>query len=251
MQVSLRVTDSPCLAGALPHTAVRTIVRRFRLVRRESARSRRECGYTRPPAPDEAAVSDLRRNPPTTHRTVSSEHEALILVDSADRELGSLPKAECHDGEGVLHRAFSAFIFNSRGELLIQRRAPDKRLWPGSWSNSCCSHPRSGEAMADAVNRRLDEELGFAPGVLAPSFVYKFEYHARYGDAGSERELCWVYVAHAAPDPVVNTAEIAGWRWIAPAELDRQLASESLFTPWFQLEWQRLRTDYPSALDPA
>ena len=75
-----------------------------------------------------------------THRIVSSEDEDLILVDADDNELGFRSKAECHDGTGILHRAFSLFLFNVAGELLLQRRSSSKRLWPGYWSNSCCSH---------------------------------------------------------------------------------------------------------------
>ena len=81
------------------------------------------------------------------NRVVSSEAEELILVDEHDREQGYLSKAACHDGSGILHRAFSAFLFNAAGKVLLQQRAGLKRLWPGYWSNSCCSHPRRGESM--------------------------------------------------------------------------------------------------------
>ena len=93
------------------------------------------------------------------NRVVSSEAEELILVDEHDREQGYLSKAACHDGAGILHRAFSAFLFNPAGELLLQQRADSKRLWPGFWSNSCCSHPRRGESMQVATRRRLLDEL--------------------------------------------------------------------------------------------
>ncbi len=89
------------------------------------------------------------------NRVVSSEAEELILVDEHDNEIGHLSKAECHDGEGRLHRAFSVFLFNDSGELLLQRRSPAKRLWGGYWSNSCCSHPRLGESLHTATSRRL------------------------------------------------------------------------------------------------
>ena len=96
------------------------------------------------------------------HRIVSSESEELILVDTMDRAVGRLSKAECHDGDGRLHRAFSVFLFNDAGELLLQQRGLDKRLWPGYWSNSCCSHPRSGETLDVATERRLQDELNFS-----------------------------------------------------------------------------------------
>ena len=79
---------------------------------------------------------------------VSFDDEPLVLVDSADHDQGFLDKASCHDGDGVLHRAFSVFLFNSKLELLLQQRSGQKRLWPMWWSNSCCSHPRKGETMA-------------------------------------------------------------------------------------------------------
>ena len=125
------------------------------------------------------------------HRVVSSEQEELILVDENDREIGSLDKAACHDGTGVLHRAFSLFIFNPRGELLLQQRSRTKRLWPLYWSNSCCSHPRRGETMEEATARRLEDELHIAAEL---EFVYKFAYQARFDATGAENELCWVYL---------------------------------------------------------
>ena len=93
------------------------------------------------------------------NEVVSSEREELILVDDQDREIGFQSKADCHDRDGLLHRAFSLFVFNREGEVLLQRRAANKRLWPLYWSNSCCSHPRRGEEMEEAVHRRLYQEL--------------------------------------------------------------------------------------------
>jgi len=175
----------------------------------------------------------------TKSEIVSSDQEPLILVDADDREIGFLDKSACHDGSGVLHRAFSLFIFNPRGELLLQRRASGKRLWPSFWSNSCCSHPRRGEIMSDAVQRRMEQELGLRTPVR---FVYKFEYQAQFLDLGTEHELCWVYVGQTADQPVINTTEIGEWRWISPAALDAELeASSADFTPWFRMEWQQLR----------
>ena len=125
----------------------------------------------------------------TTAKIVSSEDECLILVDLDDIETGVLSKAECHDGEGTLHRAFSLFLFDANGDLLLQQRAPGKRLWPGFWSNSCCSHPRRGESMEIAVARRLQDELHVQATL---EYVYKFSYQAKYQDLGSEYELCHV-----------------------------------------------------------
>jgi isopentenyl-diphosphate Delta-isomerase len=180
--------------------------------------------------------------PLTRSEIVSSEQEPLILVDSSDRELGWLDKSAAHDGDGVLHRAFSLFIFNAAGELLIQQRAPGKRLWPSFWANSCCSHPRAGEDLDEAVLRRLQQELGLSARLF---FVYKFEYVARYGDLGTEHELCSVFVGNTDADPVINSTEIQAWRWIKPADLTRELAEHGdRFTPWLKLEWERLRREF-------
>jgi isopentenyl-diphosphate delta-isomerase len=177
---------------------------------------------------------------------VSDERDQLILVDGRDNHIGSLDKAACHDGEGVLHRAFSLFVFDAAGRLLLQQRADGKRLWPGFWSNSCCSHPRVGEGMTEAIHRRLKQELGLR---CALRELFKFEYHARYGTIGSEHELCSVFAGRAAGDPQPNRTEVSAWRWIEPDELDVELerAPED-FTPWFRLEWARIRADHGAAL---
>src|SRR5262249_26520400 len=112
--------------------------------------------------------------------------------------------------------------------------------------NSCCSHPRVGEDLDEAVGRRLEQELGLT---VRLSYIYKFEYTAAFGDVGSEHELCSVYAGVATAEPVINTTEIADWRWIAPAALDRELAvTPQLFTPWFKLEWTALHGEHRPAL---
>ncbi len=182
----------------------------------------------------------------TKAEIVSSESEALILVDSSDRVVGYLDKSAAHDGQGVLHRAFSLFIFNRQGELLLQQRAEDKRLWGGYWSNSCCSHPRKGEEMPDAVRRRLEQELGMTAEL---HFAYKFEYRAPFGDLGTEHELCWVHYGQANTEPVINTTEIQDWRWIEPRELTRSIAEQpERYTPWLKMEWERLTSEFAHRL---
>lgn len=181
-----------------------------------------------------------------TDGIVSSDSESLILVDPLDREIGELSKAACHDGEGVLHRAFSLFVFNREGDLLLQKRSAQKRLWPLYWSNSCCSHPRSGERVEDAAHRRLQQELGLRANLY---FMYKFQYRAYFGELGSENELCWVYVGVSDDSVQVNAEEIDDWRFVAPDDVDRELAQASdTFTPWFRMEWARLRQDHDEAL---
>ena len=173
---------------------------------------------------------------------VSSEDEPLILVNSADEAIGSLAKSACHDGAGVLHRAFSLFVFNPAGETLLQRRHAGKRLWPGFWSNSCCSHPRRGEGLAKAVRRRAWDELGLS---VQLEFLYKFEYRASFAGLGTEFELCSVFLGRSSDPPRINTTEIAEWRWLKPVDLEREIdRSPERFTPWLKLEWQRLRDDF-------
>lgn len=177
---------------------------------------------------------------------VSDEHEALILVDEEDREIGFLSKGACHDGDGVLHRAFSLFVFNPQGELLLQKRSDDKRLWPLYWSNSCCSHPRRGETVDEAIHRRLHQELGMRSEL---SFLYKFQYHARFGDVGSEHEMCWVYAGLSDDHVRPNGNEVAEWRWITPDSLDLEMRdTPDVFTPWFHMEWQEVRERFRELL---
>jgi isopentenyl-diphosphate delta-isomerase len=179
-------------------------------------------------------------------RIVSSEDEPLILVDSEDRQIGRLSKAECHDGDGILHRAFSVFLFDDRGRLLIQKRAAGKRLWPGFWSNSCCSHPRDGESLDIAVRRRLEDELHTGSEL---TFVYKFIYQASFGDVGAEHEYCHVFLGRLTDEPIANETEIAEMRYVSTDELDEELSSApDKFTPWFKLEWRRLKDEFADQL---
>ena len=181
------------------------------------------------------------------NRVVSSEDEELILVDADDRELGHLSKAACHDGTGVLHRAFSAFLFNAAGEMLLQQRAASKRLWPGYWSNSCCSHPRRDESMKTATERRLDEELNLAADLR---FVYKFRYQTSYGDLGSEHELCHVFLGRIGAEVQPNAEEISAIRFVSADALDKALReTPERFTPWFKLEWDALKTEHSAILE--
>lgn len=164
--------------------------------------------------------------------------DRLILVDADDREIGQLSKEECHRGEGILHRAFSVFLFNAAGELLLQQRSATKPLWPLYWSNSCCSHPRFGERVEDAARRRVREELSLECSL---EFRYKFQYRARFASIGTEHELCWVYTGRAEGIPVADAGEIAAWRYVPPALLTAEIEqAPERFTPWLKLEWPQV-----------
>lgn len=188
-------------------------------------------------------MDDARPANRLADRVIMTDSEPLILVDEGDRRLGHLAKSKCHEGRGVLHRAFSLLIFNERGELLIQQRSAEKRLWPLYWSNSCCSHPRRAESMAVATRRRLREELGMDCDL---QFLFKFQYHAQFDATGAEHELCSVFIGRTSAEPRVDPAEVADWRWAAPEILQRQMSQVNMsrFTPWFILEWRRIWRDH-------
>ncbi|MBK1649776.1 isopentenyl-diphosphate Delta-isomerase [Rhabdochromatium marinum] len=189
----------------------------------------------------------------STHRRVSFDDEPLILVDADDQIIGYQHKAQAHAGEGTLHRAFSIFLFNPQGQVLLQQRSDSKPLWPLFWSNSCCSHPRRGESYADATHRRLNDELAVDTEL---EFIYQFEYHAKYQadarDIGSERELCSVYIGRIDDSQRidVNPSEIAACRWLSGPDTDALLKEQpDQITPWFAMEWRRLREEFPDRLE--
>ena len=176
-------------------------------------------------------------------RQVSFDDELLILVDEADNVTGYESKLNAHSGDGLLHRAFSIFLFSPRGRVLLHQRSVHKPLWPSYWTNSCCSHPRKGESYTAAAHRRLKEELGVEADL---EYLYQFQYAAAFGEQGSERELCAVFIGRLDGEHhiEVNPNEIAACQWIACGELDDWVRdAPEQFTPWFLQEWSRLRTD--------
>jgi isopentenyl-diphosphate delta-isomerase len=173
---------------------------------------------------------------------VSYDNEMLILVNKNDEVVGYKNKVSCHEGNGTLHRAFSIFIFNNAGHLLMQKRSKQKTLWPLFWSNSCCSHPRKGEEIEEAAERRLREELGINTEL---KFLFKFQYQAKYQNIGSENELCSVYIGKSNAPVSVNENEIADWKYMTIKELDKEVShNPDNLTPWFKIEWNRLREKY-------
>jgi isopentenyl-diphosphate delta-isomerase type 1 len=155
--------------------------------------------------------------------------EWVVLVDDDDRELGVARKAEVHHAATPLHRAFSLFLFDDRGQTLLQRRSLTKRTWPGIWSNACCGHPQPGESTIDAVRRRSREELGvdlLDLRVALPDFRYRAEL------AGVvENELCPVYVGRLDGQPLRPAAvEVAATRWVGWSGFFGQLPGE--ISPW-------------------
>jgi isopentenyl-diphosphate delta-isomerase len=163
--------------------------------------------------------------------------ESVVLLDADGNESGQMDKLAAHQGDGHLHRAFSVFLVDADGRLLLQRRARDKHHFRDLWTNACCSHPRPGEDVLDAGIRRVGEELGVGLGDGVLREVGSFVYRAR--DAGSglvEHEWDHVLVGRFDGDPEPDPTEVGEWRWVPRATLDAELAADpAAFTPWFAL----------------
>lgn len=162
----------------------------------------------------------------------------LILVDEHDLIIGHERRGRCHDGEGIRHRAFSIYLFDDEGRLLIQQRSLKKRLWPQWWSNSCCGHPVRGEATEVAAVRRMGEELGLS---VPLEYSFRFGYRANFGDAGSECELCSVFLGRVGSETICpDSDEVMNWQFVAPRALEKDLARRRDITPWFRMGWETL-----------
>jgi isopentenyl-diphosphate delta-isomerase len=171
---------------------------------------------------------------------LNNQHERVVLVDQFDNDIGTMDKLEAHQ-VGALHRAFSVFVFNGAGDLLLQRRAAHKYHSGSLWTNTCCSHPRPGEAAIDAAHRRLQEEMGMVCH-LAHSFT--FTYRSEFDDGLIEHEIDHVFVGYSDdhPDPVPS--EVLAVRYTAPDIIRREIReTPEIFTTWFQLCFERVIDD--------
>ena len=170
--------------------------------------------------------------------------EEVTLVDEHDRVLGSAEKLAVHRS-GQLHRAVSVFVFDRAGDMLLQQRAGTKYHSPGRWSNTCCGHPRPGEAPDDAAHRRLREEMGF-DCALNPAFA--FRYRADLGKGLVEHEYDHVFVGLFTGLPRPDPDEVIGWRWASVDEIIEDLAAcPERYTAWFRilLDQHRSRITVP------
>lgn len=163
--------------------------------------------------------------------------EKIILVDERDKQVGTEEKIKAHK-EGKLHRAFSIFIFNSKGETLLQKRAREKYHSGGLWTNACCSHPRAREALDEAAHRRLKEEMCFdCPLKEIFSFIYK----VKFGNGLTEHELDHVFTGRFQGKPKPNPEEAEDWKWVSVEWVKEDIRKNPQnYTYWFKVALKRM-----------
>ena len=158
--------------------------------------------------------------------------ELVVLVDENDKELGLMPKLEAHE-KAVLHRAFSVFIFNKKGELMLQQRAAHKYHSPLLWTNTCCSHQRDGESNIEAGRRRLQEEMGFTTDLKE---VFSFIYKAPFDNGLTEHELDHVMIGYFDEKPNLNKEEVEAYKWMTLEEVKSDIDQQpEMYTEWFKI----------------
>lgn len=162
--------------------------------------------------------------------------EHVILVDEADNEIGTEEKLKAHK-EGKLHRAFSIFVFNSEGKLLLQQRALSKYHCPGLWANTCCSHPRPNETVEAAAHRRLVEEMGFDCPLKE---IFSFTYKAKFDNGLMEHEFDHILLGRFDGTPKANPEEVESWKWVGIDELKQDInANPGRYAYWFRISFER------------
>ena len=158
--------------------------------------------------------------------------EFVVLVDQDDQKLGLMEKQQAHV-VGLLHRAFSVFVFNSNGELMIQQRAASKYHSPTLWTNTCCSHPRDNETYDQAAHRRLQEEMGFDCDL---EFKFSFIYKAHLDNNLTEHELDHVFIGTFDEEPQLNPDEVMAYRWVDLMDLKKDIEKNPQnYTAWFKI----------------
>ena len=172
----------------------------------------------------------------------------VVLVDDSGLPLGSAPRIEVHTDETPLHLAFSTYLFNARGEVLLTRRALGKKTWPGVWTNSCCGHPRPSESLEDAARRRIREELGLTVGPLVP-LLPEFRYRAVDASGIVENEICPVFAGYVTEaDPRPDPDEVAEWAWLPWEKFVAAItATPHVYSPWAALQVPLLVSKQPAA----
>ena len=159
-------------------------------------------------------------------------NDLLILVDENDNEIGLMEKLSVHQS-GRLHRAFSVFIFNSKGELLLQQRADDKYHSGGLWTNTCCSHPVNGEEIKSTIKKRLKEEMGIE---CETNFQFSFIYKTEFGNGLTEHELDHVYFGKSDELPVPDILEAKDWKYVDLGQLQKSIEQNPLdYSYWLKI----------------
>lgn len=168
--------------------------------------------------------------------------EQILQVNSLDEVLGTIGKVEAHRAPGTLHRAFTIFLFDEAGRVLLTKRSARKPLWPGWWDAACSSHQWENESDEEASWRRLPFEIGIKPSqVQGLQFRFSYEYHVIYNDEWAENEVNHILTGILLGDPVASPDEVAAWEWKSPEEVTAELAVKNhRFAPWFELAWKRL-----------
>ena len=162
--------------------------------------------------------------------------EEVILVDAHDQELGLMEKMEAHR-QGLLHRAFSVFVLNEKGELMVQQRAAEKYHSGTLWTNTCCSHPRKGETAEEAAHRRLMEEMGFDCPITK---VLEFTYRAELDKGMIEHEYDHLFIGEYNGEPNLNPEEAMAWKWMRLEELSADIEDRpEKYTAWFKIIWKQ------------
>lgn len=162
----------------------------------------------------------------------------LILVDEQDNPVGEMEKMETHQ-KGLLHRAFSVFIFNSNGDMLLQQRSLSKYHSPGLWTNACCSHPYAGEEVLTAAERRLNEEMGFTTKLTK---AFDFIYKASFDNGLTEYEFDHVFFGNYEGTIAVNKDEVMNFEYLSIQEIDFIMDNTpEKFTAWFKIAYPRLK----------
>jgi isopentenyl-diphosphate delta-isomerase len=165
--------------------------------------------------------------------------EWVILVDENDNEIGIAEKMKAHQNGGLLHRAFSVFITNSAGDVLLQQRSATKYHSPLLWTNTCCSHPKPGELTIDAAKRRLFEEMGLKTEL---NFLFSFIYKVDFDNNLSEYELDHVFWGICDQVPKLNFEEVNDYKYLSIEEIDLDLKyNANMFTQWFKLCWHDVK----------
>lgn len=173
--------------------------------------------------------------------------ERVVLVDEEGNEIGTEEKLEAHKNGGKRHRAFSIFVFDSKGRLLLQKRAEGKYHCPGLWANTACSHPRPGEGMEEATRRRIQEEMGFS---CPMEEILTFKYTAEFENGLTEKEFDHVFVGKYGGDPQPNPEEVGDWKWVEPEDLVKDVEENpGKYTPWFRIVLDRVLDFVEEATD--